>query len=74
MQRVNERLADRLAQDCRREWKMSRLRSLAGTRASSSDLLRNCCADRTRKAPLGELGCNVSGKLLQDEGSQHGYT
>ena len=34
MQRVNERLPDRLVQDCRGEWKVSRLRSLAGTCAS----------------------------------------
>ncbi len=74
MQRINERLADRLVQDCRGKWKVSRLRSLAGTRASSSDLIRNRCTDRTLKAPLGELGRNVSGKLLQDEGSEHGYT
>ena len=74
MQRVHERLTDCLVQDCRGEWQVSRLRSLTGTRTSSSDLLRNRCTNRTRKAPLGELGRNVPGKLLQEEGSEHGYT
>ena len=72
MQRVHERLADRLVQDCRREWQVPRLKSLAGTRSSRSDPLRNRGTDRTRKACSCELGRNVSGKLMQDEGSQYG--
>lgn len=71
MQCVHERLTNRLVQDCWREWKVSRLRCQVGTGASSGDLLRNHCTYRGRETYSSELGRNVSGKLLQDEGPQY---